>query len=58
VALNSPASGGKIGKDAPAVWESWKNISAVMVPPGQNADALGPARPDSGEVPNRAAYGT
>jgi hypothetical protein len=45
VALNSPASGGKIGKDAPAVWESWKNIFAVIVPPGQTPTPWGQPGP-------------
>jgi hypothetical protein len=36
IAVNSPADGkAPIGKDAPAIWETWKNIFAVMVPPGQ-----------------------
>jgi hypothetical protein len=35
VALSAPADGSPIGKDAPSVWESWKNIFDIMVKPGQ-----------------------
>ena len=45
LALNAPADGqGPIGKDATAIWESWKNIFAVMVPPGQTPTPWG--KPD------------
>jgi hypothetical protein len=46
LALNSPADGsGPIGNDAQAVWESWKNIFAVMVPPGQTPTPWGAPDP-------------
>jgi hypothetical protein len=45
-ALNAPADGTPpIGKDAPAVWESWKNVFAVMVPPGQTPTPWGAPDP-------------
>ena len=46
LSLNAPADGsGPIGKDATAVWESWKNIFAVMVPPGQTPTPWGSPDP-------------
>jgi len=45
IALNSPAGGGPIGKDAVAVWENWKNIFAVMVPPGETPTPWGAPDP-------------
>jgi hypothetical protein len=46
IALNAPADGtSQIGKDAPAVWESWKNVFAVMVPPGQTPTPWGAPDP-------------
>lgn len=34
LALNAPAKGGVIGKDAPTVWESWKEVEDVFLPNG------------------------
>ncbi len=34
IALNSPAAGTPIGKDAPTVWESYKQLPEVMLPAG------------------------
>jgi hypothetical protein len=37
LALSLPPTGLPLaGEDPPAAWEGWKNISAVMVPPGQS----------------------
>jgi len=34
VALNSPAAGGAIGKDAQTIWEQWKEVEDIMLPDG------------------------
>lgn len=47
IALNSPAAGGTIGKDAPTIWESWKEVEDVFLPNGATPPAWGapPVRP-------------
>jgi hypothetical protein len=49
VALNSPASGAPIGKDAQAVWERWKQLPDVMRAEGVAPDEWGssPDLPDA-----------
>jgi hypothetical protein len=34
VAVNSPAAGGTIGKDARTLWEQWKEVEDIMLPGG------------------------
>jgi len=47
LALNSPASGGTIGPDAPTVWENWAEVEDVFLPNGQPPRPWGspPIRP-------------
>lgn len=35
IALNSPARGGVIGKDAKTKWEQWKEVQDIMLPDGK-----------------------
>ena len=47
LALNSPASGGSIGADAPTIWENWAEVEDVFLPNGQAPRPWGspPIRP-------------
>jgi hypothetical protein len=47
LALNSPASGGTIGKDAPTIWQNWAEVEDVFLPNGQPPRPWGspPIRP-------------
>jgi hypothetical protein len=47
LALNAPATGGSIGKDAPTVWESWAEVEDVFLPNGKPPRPWGspPIRP-------------
>ncbi len=47
LALNSPASGGVIGKDEPTVWERWQEVEGVFLPNGRPPAPWGssPSRP-------------
>lgn len=45
VALSAPAAGSAPGADAPAVWESWQDLSDLMLPGGATPPPFGTSRP-------------
>jgi hypothetical protein len=45
LALNSPAAGGVIGKDAPTIWEQWKELEEVILPDGSQPLPWGQSPP-------------
>ena len=45
VALSAPASGGKIGADAPTVWEGWQDLFSLMLPNGAAPPPFGSTVP-------------
>jgi hypothetical protein len=47
LALNSPASGGTIGADAPTIWQNWAEVEDVFLPHGRPPQPWGtpPVRP-------------
>ncbi|HMG36324.1 MAG TPA: hypothetical protein VKM94_20470 [Blastocatellia bacterium] len=58
IALNSPAAGGTIGKDAPTIWEQFKESQDIMLPDGSSPPPWGapPIRPS--KCPNAPAGAT
>lgn len=41
LAINAPASGGVIGKDAPTVWEKWEGVDSIFLAGGQTPKPWG-----------------
>jgi hypothetical protein len=44
IALNSPAKGGKIGADAPTMWQQWKEVEDIILPDGKTPPSWGSPR--------------